>query len=395
MISPEEIKSRSEKWYREILISYLEGTDIFPKYIRFGKIKASEIQRSYAQINKSLNRLKELSKNSTGYGYFVEYTERNTLKFGRNLFPEDIRFDTEDDYLKFHEKESEFIGFKTDANKILSSIGNLRSWMLANPLKVVMNNGKWDALLEVCSYFIENPRPGIYLREIPVRQPTKFIEENQPIIRELLDFLIPDYINAGESSFEKRYNLKYNEPLIRIKILDDVISSRYFSGLKDISLPVGEFNSLRLECSRILMFENKANFSNVYNFLSLPHMSGTLSLFGRGFGVGLLKDNIWLKEKEIFYWGDIDAHGFMILSQLRSYFPRVKSIFMDIKTFDTFSEFAVRGADAEKLQLQNLSGEESDLYFHLFHLERNRLEQEKIPHWYVIERLGSILRDNG
>jgi hypothetical protein len=391
MISPEEIKSQSEKWYREILTSYLEGTNIFPKYIRFGKIKASDIQKNYVQINKSLNRLKNLSKNSTGYGYSVEFTERNTLKYGRNLFPENIRFDSEDDYLRFHEKESEFIGFKADANKILSSIGRLKPWILVNPLKVIVNHGRWDGILEVCRYFIENPRPAVYLRELPIRLSTKFIEENQPIIRDLLDFLIPEYIDVKETNFEKRYNLKYNEPLIRIKLLDNAISSRYFSGLQDISVPVGEFNDLRPECGRIIMFENKANFSNVYNFLSMPHLSNTAALFGRGFGIGLLKNNRWLNEKEIFYWGDIDAHGFMILSQLRGYFPHVKSIFMDIKTFNSFSEFAVIGAKTEKNQLLNLTHEERDLYSHLFHLERNRLEQEKIPHWYVIEHLSSIL----
>ena len=37
----------------------------------------------------------------------------------------------------------------------------------------------------------------------------------------------------------------------------------------------------------------------------------------------LLRQNhpAWLLEKEIYYWGDIDTHGFAIFNQLRGFLP--------------------------------------------------------------------------
>ncbi len=34
-----------------------------------------------------------------------------------------------------------------------------------------------------------------------------------------------------------------------------------------------------------------------------------------------LAEASWLKERDLFYWGDIDTHGFAILDQLRGHFP--------------------------------------------------------------------------
>lgn len=52
-------------------------------------------------------------------------------------------------------------------------------------------------------------------------------------------------------------------------------------------------------------------------------------IFGLGYGVDVLKNVSWLKEKEIYYWGDIDTHGFAMLDQVRSFLPQTKSILMN------------------------------------------------------------------
>ncbi|NOR71388.1 MAG: hypothetical protein GQ532_17115, partial [Methylomarinum sp.] len=41
------------------------------------------------------------------------------------------------------------------------------------------------------------------------------------------------------------------------------------------------------------------------------------------------------------YWGDLDTHGFAILSRLRHYYPQVKSILMDEKTLEQFAHLSV------------------------------------------------------
>ncbi|MDW7728311.1 MAG: DUF2220 domain-containing protein [Candidatus Methanoperedens sp.] len=125
----------------------------------------------------------------------------------------------------------------------------------------------------------------------------------------------------------------------------------------------------------------------MFNFLTLPNLKNSIAIFGRGFGLGLLKDAKWLNDKQIIYWGDIDSHGFQILSQLRSYFPHTESLMMDFETFNEFKELTVTGTETNINQLTNLTIEENELFRYLLNLtEKNRLEQEKINHSYVVKK---------
>lgn len=91
-------------------------------------------------------------------------------------------------------------------------------------IKVIESAGKWEYLLKVCHYFIANSAPDMYIREFSIKVHTKFIEENIPILTSLLDFLIGYYGNTNEKDFRKRFNLKYDQPLLRIRILDDELA---------------------------------------------------------------------------------------------------------------------------------------------------------------------------
>ncbi|WP_426278789.1 Wadjet anti-phage system protein JetD domain-containing protein [Chryseobacterium sp. S-02] len=68
---------------------------------------------------------------------------------------------------------------------------------------------------------------------------------------------------------------------------------------------------------------------------------------------------------------------------LRSYHPHTQSVMMDRTTFETFQNYAVSGARNKSQNLNLLSKEENDLFQYLKALEKNRLEQEKIPQMYV------------
>jgi hypothetical protein len=204
----------------------------------------------------------------------------------------------------------------------------------------------------------------------------------------LLDILIVDYINKEENSFEKRFNLKYREELIRIRVLDELIAKQLFYGINDLSIPQSQFLSLNFPCKRVYVFENHTNFSNIINFLTLPYLTDSIAIFGKGFQIGLLKDAQWLSNKQIIYWGDIDAHGFQILSQIREYFPQTKSCMMDFETFNRYNDLTITGIDTTVKKLDNLTIDEQKLFTFLLELkEKNRLEQEKIPHSYVIKKI--------
>jgi hypothetical protein len=392
MISPEEIKKQAERWYREFLISMVTGEPFFPKDIRFGKVKASETLTAYRRIKEEIAGLVEGSRERRGYGYSVELVVRKDRKTGEQRFPQRISFVNEDDYLRFIDKEKEARAFKCDAQELIATLPCLREWVLANPLKVVEYGGRWSGLLVACAYFVAHPKPGLYIRELPLELPTKFVEEQKTILRLLLDHLIPEHINSEEAEFEKRFHLKYDEPLIRLMVLDEEMALLRFSGLRDLSIPHSAFNGLDLDCKTVLILENKTNFTNIYNFLALPEMKKTIAVFGKGFQLNLLKDAQWLVNKRILYWGDIDCHGFQILSQLRFYFPQTRSLMMDRETFETFANYCVEGAKTEAKRLPHLTPGEQELFAHLLRLrEKNRLEQEKIPHHYALRKIREML----
>lgn len=391
MIKLEEIKIQTNRWYRDFLVASIKGENFFPKDIRFGKVKSSETLESFSKVNKEIQNLRNKSKEQLGYGYLIEFIKRKDQKIGEQLFPNRIYFENETDYLKFINKEKEYQEFKLAIGQITNTIPKLHEWILLNPLKVIENLGRWMDLIKICNFFISNPQPNLYIRELPIELHTKFIEENKAIIRSLLDFLIEGHINKNENQFERRFNLKCDEPLIRLRILDEELAKKYFSGLTDLSIPQTDFNILCVGCKRVFILENKTNFSNIFNFLTLPLLKNSIAIFGKGFQLNLLKEAKWLKDKQIIYWGDIDTQGFQILSQLRSYFPDTESLMMDFETFNEFKDFSVTGTETNINQLPNLTIEENQLFKYLLNLKgKNRLEQEKINHSFVIRKIKNF-----
>ena len=235
MIQPDEIKKDALRWYNEFLISSIEGRSFFPKDIRFGKIKPSSTLKEFSTIRKDIENLRQNSKEILGYGYNIDFVKIKNQKIGEQSFPERIFFETQTDYLKFTKKEHEFEKFFSISTQIISEFPELKQWIIKYPKKIIDNFENWDVLIKVCRYFIKNPRPNVYVRELPLDISTKFVEENQTILRTLLDILIKGFVKTEENDFEKRFNLKYKEKLIRIRILDEKISKSLFFSVDDIS----------------------------------------------------------------------------------------------------------------------------------------------------------------
>lgn len=379
MIGSEEIKRNALKWWKEILQCSLTKSAFFPREItRISKVKPSNTVRDFEKIQDELDALRSDSKEKKGFGYTVIWEEISNRKIGQNVFPSKIVFETLDDYLRLLKKEKDFRDFQTNSEKILSTIPELTEWVKLFPESVITHSGKWDDVLRVLRYFMENPNPDLYIRQLPIPVHTKFIEQYQALITSCLEFLIPTTINPSGKTFQRKFNLKYDEPLIRIRILDKSLA---IQGLTDISIPINHFKKLEIACLNVIVTENKMNF------LALPVLKRTIAIWsGGGFYVRYFSNVEWLKSKEIFYWGDIDVHGLLILDQMRSYFGHTKSIMMDWDTLQSFESEKGSGSPISSYNLIHLSTDERNLFNHL--RERNlRLEQEKIPHEYSIKVL--------
>jgi len=88
----------------------------------------------------------------------------------------------------------------------------------------------------------------------------------------------------------------------------------------------------------------------------------------------------------------LDTHGFAMLSQLRSYYPRTESFLMDRETLLAFRKlWGTEPTDKRCIaELPNLNDEERQLYEELRDNvvgENVRLEQERIGFQCLCERL--------
>jgi hypothetical protein len=383
VINPIQIKQKAEQRYSSFLVSIITGESFFPMEVPVGALP-----KDYLALREAVTQLIDQSKQHLGYGYTLELKTRRMQKHGTQSLPKRISIETELDYLKLIKKAKEVVQFKLDIELIRSKVPELKNWLFHHHLKVIEYSDRWNDLLKVCQYFQHNPKPNLYIRELPIQVHTKFIEQNQKIIRSLLETILEQLVSVEgekEYTFEKRFSLKYREPLIRLRLLDQTLKARSGFAAADISIPMSEFRQLNLETHRCFITEN------LMNFLTLPLLENSFALFGSGYAVQTLKSATWLSYCPIFYWGDLDVDGFKILSQLRSYFPQTISIMMDLKTFETFYQFSVPVAEALAPTLPHLTPEEETLYTHLA-LHQKRLEQERISQNYVNQILHNLMQ---
>ena len=377
MISPNEIKAKAGRKYLSFLQSMIEEKPFTRLVIRGDK---SYTKSSLTDFEKEILLIISQSKEKKGFGYTLEFQKVRTKFLGTQDLPTTIYFDTEKDLLKYLGKEQEVEFFKINYVQIISTFPELKDWVIQNPSRIIQNQNEWESLLKVCGFFKNNPTPNLYIRELPINVHTKFVERNQSIIKDLLDVLIPEYLNPQERTFEKRFNLKFSEPQVRFKILDKALSNSFFSGLDDIAIPVSQFEKLDLPIQKVIVVENK---TTLYTTLTLPRMDKAVAIFGSGYSVYNLKNVNWFTNLELLYWGDIDVQGFEILSQFRGYFPQTKSVLMDKVTFDIYFENDLGKSTNITSQL-NLTDSEQELY-NILKTKNWRLEQEKIPLKHVIK----------
>jgi hypothetical protein len=383
MITPGEIKEQCLKWWKDVLVAAVDEAPCFPKAItRIGKIGPKDILNRISAHKAAIELLRTNSKAYKKNGYTLITAEKQFDKIGKQTVPEKISIDSLEDYLKITGKEKAYQTFLKNLSLIRAGLPLLLSWVKTNPTKLIEHDS-WADTLKVCRFFLENPAPNVYIRQLPIDIHTKYIATHKSILQSLLDELIPEHVLSEETKFELRYHLKYAEPLIRIRFLDPSLA--FVGDITDISLPLSAFEKITVGCSHIFVAEN------ILNFLTLPALPKTIALWsGGGFSVGYLKNIDWIKPKQFFYWGDVDAQGFQILHQFRTYFPNTIAVMMDEETLSHFSP--AEGTPATKQALTQLTESEQKLYAYL-QQHNIRLEQEKITQVFAEEKIASLFRE--
>jgi hypothetical protein len=377
MLTADLIREKLLRQYPDVLTAWLTSDNFFPIRIPVGRLP-----EDFATVREYIQELKTGAKR---YGYRIEFERRRSKRWGEQDFPTAVYIDTLEILLAFLGKQQEAQNFQNDAALILSVQPLLESWMVRYPLKIIEYAGKWADLLQVCQFFIDNPQHDLFMRELPINAHTKFIEGHKSILRSLLDHLQPQSIDETQSDFARRYGLRTDEPLVRIRLLDNQLEKRHELGIHDLTIPVSQLQSLDLSTELGIIVENKTSF------LTLPSFPGAFAIFGSGFDVSILKVVTWLKHTRLLYWGDLDAQGFEILALLRRSLPNVQSVMMNQETLEKFRKFAVSGTPAIPTHYPELRDDEAAVY-QLLADHNLRLEQERIDPQYVSLQLYSLLK---
>jgi hypothetical protein len=367
----------------------LTQTGLFPLTFSLKKPKSNEITSNFADVYPWIDALREASKRKRGYGFELIEKEIVHRQLGRNPIPTHALITTIDDALKLIKKNREAEKIQKDVSLILSEWIVLNDWAQKFPLKVLQYYNDWTNILAVLRWFYEHPNSGLYMRQMDIPGvDTKFVENKKRILTELLNIILPEeYINQKAGSFEGRFGLCEKPIRIRMRFLDTEL---YINGLEDISAPFEQVALFNPNVSTVFITENEING------LSFPNVKGSIVIFGLGYAVDILKTINWLKEKAVYYWGDLDTHGFKMLDQVRQFFPQVKSILMNEDILLDSRDLWVIEKEPFYGSLSRLTKDEQQLFFSLQNNmwgENVRLEQERIPFTRVQDEVQKAIRD--
>ena len=377
-------------WRRgHILGAIVSGEVLFPYRLQVRRPDRKAMAGQFGDVRDWIRALENGSKTKRGFGYEIGWAEVNHRQLGRNRIPVAITIPTERDALRLIGKEEAADRFRSLVEATLAQLPALHGWLARRPLTVLEHAKDWAGVLAVVAWFKDHPRSGLYLRQLDVPGvDTKFIEARKGLLSELIGQVVGTDAGAEPPprtrSFEQRHGLRAKPALVRFRVLDARLS---IGGITDLSVPAAEFAALEISSPRVFVTENEING------LSFPDVAGSIVIFGLGYGVELLADIAWLEDRAIYYWGDIDTHGFAMLDRLRKQYPATQAFLMDRSTLLTHRPLWGTEPSPFKSELPRLRDDERALYDdlrsdNLGH--RVRLEQERIRFGWLKRMLKQI-----
>jgi len=386
---PADLRAQVQKlWDRRELLAQLINTDSgFPKRLTLKAPTSSEIADNYEAVRLWAKDIMDTPHCRIGMRSFVHRV------VGSNSIPSEVWIDSLDDALAMLGKRSEAARFSALIDMTRQRQPLLPGWLAKRPLKALELSGHWSLLLDIVDWMQAHPRPDIYLRQVDIPGVhSKFIEAYRAVLTELFDISLPqDHIApeaGGAGQFAVRYGFRDKPARIRFRVLDPSKSPLLGGGMQDITLDSHSFAKLPAFASRVFITENETNF------LAFPALADSLVIFGSGYGWDSLSPARWLSDCLIYYWGDIDTHGFAILNQLRSRFGHVESFMMDRDTLMVHESLWGNEKDQALKDLPLLTTDEQGLFDDLRdnRIRKNlRLEQEFVGFGWLESALAKLV----
>ncbi|MHB8254999.1 MAG: DUF3322 domain-containing protein [Acidiferrobacter sp.] len=383
---PSDLRAQLQRqWDRgELLSCLVSGKALFPRRLTLKGPTSAEMADRFDEVRAWVAELLGLP-----HCRIVARDVKHRI-LGANSLPTEAWIEHFDDAVALLAKRHEVSRFAAILEATRQNQPALLDWLCRKPLRSLDHAAEWERLLAIVTWLQTHPRPSIYLRQVDIPGvDSKFIENHRGILRELLDVALPaeavDGEATGSGEFAQRYGFRDKPLRIRLRLLDPEPVSFPFG--RDVTLDAESFARLDPAVSRVFITENEINF------LAFPEARESMVIFGAGYGFAMLRQAHWLAHCRIYYWGDIDTHGFAILDQLRGEFDHVESFLMDRATLLAFPSQWGREEQQVLRDLPRLRAEEQRLFDDLRdnRIGANlRLEQERVGFGWVERALSRL-----
>lgn len=374
--TPDEIAMKlGRRWKDGSLLKALALGQPFPSQdMAVRGPKASEIGSDLGAVQDWIGDLERGGRG--GARYEIVYGQVGGREFGRNRIPSRVRIESYDQAWAVL-GVGRTVGLYGEILDASASVERIHEWVIDKPLKAVEATDDWPALIASYRWLDAARGSGRYLRTIDVPGvDTKFVERHRSILSTLLG------VSGTASGFVRDLGLASKPELIRMRFAPG------FAGLpgdlSDVTMRVDEIAEHPVDVHLVVVVENETTF------LSLEPPSEGVLIWGKGFEADRVGRMRWLLDAPVWYWGDLDTHGFVILDRLRASLPQTKSFLMDRESLLAHRDRWVTEPSPSTASLSQLDEDESTLYLDLVRGRYEpavRLEQERLDWGWVIERL--------
>jgi len=210
---------------------------------------------------------------------------------------------------------------------------------------VDLDDYDFTTLLAAANWFRAHPRSGLTVRSVPVAgmhtkwlarhrsmvlaclgnatdsgQPTEPAREFDPV-----DIPTADLDALGLRPLPREISVVLSDPVLRAAV----------GGLRQITAPVDELAGLQIRPGAVLIVENKEPA------LAWSDTTGLAIIHSLGNHLDVLARLPWIRRVRCWYWGDLDRHGFTILSRARTVVPHLESLLMTPDDIETYRPLGV------------------------------------------------------
>lgn len=370
-----------------VLKAYAAGEPFGPISVPLKRPGSADLLERRDEINAWVGRLlADCAATSRRPGLRIESTPVPSRTLGRNELPRRVWADSYETFFGWLGVRRQVADVDRALASTRSTLPALVPWAVAHPEVLLAHGAEWPQVLATLDWILAHDQ-HVYLRQVDVPAvDTKFIERNRVLLARLLDELLPP--GRVDQRFEvrdfaARYRFRRRPHYTRFRSLDPAVVVP--GGWSELTVRTEEFAALDIPANDVVIVENEISY------LALPERAGTVAIFGAGFALGSVQGLGWLADRRILYWGDIDTHGFAILSRLRAWYPDVRSVLMDVETLLAHpTQWVVEERPTEEA-LPHLTEPEAALYRDLVedrHGHHVRLEQERVAYSRVLAALA-------